>query len=329
MRSTVGALLSVALGATVFSPALTHADADHHMHIQSANAVDVWDAMCDAMPDDCDDATSESISVTTGADAIRVLDDAGLHKGVILSLAYFFGFPELAGSKYDSHDLVQAENLYVAEQVSSFPNRLAGFFSVNPLADYAIEEVTHWLRDGRLTGLKLHLANSDLDLQNQNHVTKLRAVFAVMNEFEAPVVIHLRNRNPEYGYKEARLFIDDVAGHAPNVAIQLAHIAGWGGYDAETDSAIQAFLDAFDDGTLDRSQVWFDIAAVVDTKMPEDNAVQLSARLREIGLERVLFATDWDEVDPKPHITMLEENLPLSEGELKILLSNEAPYLRQ
>lgn len=329
MRIAPATRLVLVFASAVLTASPVHAGADHHMHIQSQNAVEVWDAMCEAMPDDCDDKTSVSINVSTGADAIRVLDDASLHKGVILSLAYFFGFPELAGSKFDSRDLVRAENAYVAQQVSYFPARLTGFFSVNPLSDYAIEEITYWLQHGGLTGLKLHLANSDVDLQNQDHITKLRAVFDLMNEYERPVVIHLRNLNPEYGYEDARLFIEQIAMHAPKVTIQLAHIAGWGGYDAGTDGAIQAFMDAIDNGTLDRSQVWFDIAAVVDTESPDDNADQLIARLREIGLDRVLFATDWDEVDPKSHIAELKEYLSLSDDEWTQLMSNEAPYLHR
>jgi len=323
------ARLALVFGCTVLAAAPAYADADHHMHIQSQNAVAVWHAMCEAIPDDCDDETPVSINLSTGADAIRVLDEASLHKGVILSLAYFYGFPELAGSKFDSRDLVRAENAYVARQVSYFPDRLTGFFSVNPLSDYAIEEITYWLQHGGLIGLKLHLANSDLDLQNQAHVAKLRAVFDVMNEHERPVVIHLRNLNPEYGYDDANLFIDQVAKHAPKVTIQLAHISGWGGYDDGTDGAIQAFMDAIDDGILDRSQVWFDIAAVVDTEMPEEDDARLTARLREIGLDRVLFATDWDEVDPKSHIAELREFLSLSDDEWTQLMSNEAPYLHR
>ena len=167
------------------------------------------------------------------------------------------------------------------------------------MADYAIEEITHWLQDGRLTGLKLHLANSGLDLRNQDHISKLCAIFVLMNDFERPIVIH------------------------------LAHIAGWGGYDAATDRAIQAFLDACDEGTLDRSRIWFDIAAVVDAKMHDEDAARLTARLRDIGLDRVLFATDWNEVDPRSHIDTLRNTLTLSDIEWAQLMSNEVPYLHQ
>jgi len=314
------------LSSTLLAAASTFAGADHHMHIHSDSAAEVWAAMCDAMPGSCDDEMQAPTSASTGSDAIQVLDAAGLDKGLILSLGYFYGVPELADSKFNDYRLVRAENAYVAEQVSNFPDRLVGFFSVNPLAEYAIEEVTYWAEHGGLAGLKLHLANSDIDFKNPLHIAKLCEVFDVMNEFALPVVIHLRNRNPEYGYADAALFINEVAKYAPKVTLQLAHVAGWGGYDAQTDGAVKAFLDAIDDGVLDRSKVWFDIAALVTTRMPDKVYASLPARLREIGFDRLLFATDWDEVDPKSHIATVRKHLSLSDEEWGQLMSNEAPY---
>ena len=149
-----------------------------------------------------------------------------------------------------------------------------------------------------------------------------------MNEFGLPVVIHLRNRNPDYGYDEAALFIRDIAAQSPNVMLQLAHIGGWGDYDAQTDGAIRAFLDAIEKGALDRSRVWFDLAAVVLPESPGSYA-SLPERMRDIGFDRLLFGTDWDEFEPLAYREMLRRTLSLSEGEWDELFGNEAPYLRR
>ena len=298
---------------------------DHHMHIQSADAVNVWYAMCDAMPDDCGD---DEVLTTSGSHAIAVLDVASLEKGAILSLAYFYGVPELAGSEFDDHRLVHNENAYVAAEVRRFPDRLKGFFSVNPLAEYALGEVRYWAGRDDLAGLKLHLANSGFDFDDADHVAKLRAIIDVMNEHSLPVVIHLRNRDPNYGYDHAALFIDRVARHAPNVVFQLAHAAGWGGYDEGTDGAIQAFLDAIARGDLERDNIWFDVAAVVSDDVQDADLARFQKRLREIGLDRVLFASDWDEAAPATYILEMGSRLSLDDEEWARLLDNEAPFFR-
>lgn len=301
---------------------------DHHMHIHSTNGAAAWAALCAAAEDPCGADEQPPGSALGAADAIRALDEAGLTKGAVLSLAYFYGAPELSGSRFDDPALVRAENEYVALEVARFPDRLVGFFSVNPLSDYAIGEVSYWAGRGGLVGLKLHLANSRVDLRDPEHQAKLAAVIGVMNDHAMPVVIHLRDRDAGYGYEAAALFIDRVAGPMPAVTIQLAHVAGWGGYDTATDEAMRAFLDAFDKGVLDRTRVWFDLAAVVTPDMPDTVCAGLGQRLREIGLDRLLFGSDWDEADPDDYLAALGQCLQFGDPELRVLVGNGAPYLR-
>ncbi len=301
---------------------------DHHMHIHSENVTAVWTAMCDTMPGACGELT-QGPPPLAATDAIQTLDEAGIEKGVILSTAYFFGVPELTGSEFDNYKLVRAENEYVARQVAYFPGSLVGFFSVNPLKEYAVHEVSYWAETGGLDGLKLHLANSDFKFDDEEHIAQLRAIFGVLNDYSLPVGIHLRNRNPEYGYKQADIFIEQVVKHAPNVTLHLAHMGGWGGWDEGTDGAVQAFLDAIERGDLDRDLVWFDLAAVVISQLPDEAYESLSGRLRDIGLDRVLFATDWPaREDPKAHIETLKSRLELTAEEWDVVLNNQAPYLQ-
>jgi uncharacterized protein len=244
----------------------------------------------------------------------------------LLSLGYMFGMPELAGTPSDSPDLVRAENRYVADEVQHYPERLVGFFSVNPLADYALAEVTYWAGRGELAGLKLQLANSNVDLRNPEHLARLAEVFRPLDEHGLPVVVHLRNRNPEYGYEDAANFIEQVARPSPGVTLYIAHLGGWGGYDPATDAALQAFLDAIDRGDLERDRVWFDIAAIVHPAIPPTGLEAVPGRLRQIGLDHVLFATDWDRPITEDRIAQYRSAVPLSDAEWAIVLSNRAPY---
>jgi hypothetical protein len=106
-------------------------------------------------------------------------------------------------------------------------------------------------------------------------------------------------------------------------------MAGWGGYDDGTDGAVQAFLDAFADGVLDRERFWFDVAAVVDAEMPDAVLASVRHRVREIGFDRLLFASDWDEAEPAVYMSLLKERLRMSAEETDLLMNNEAPYIQQ
>src|SRR6185295_6155629 len=99
---------------------------------------------------------------------IHLLDSAGARRAVVLSEAYWFGSPLMPGidrsvSIADEQASVRAENDGVADQVARYPNRLVAFCSVNPLKSYAIQELERCAADPRFSGLKLHLANSDVD----------------------------------------------------------------------------------------------------------------------------------------------------------------------
>jgi len=310
--------------------------ADHHMHLRSSDNTALWAAICKKMPDACPPDLPMPPSVNSAEEAVAALDAAGLEKGLVLSLAYFYGMPEMADSEFNRAEFARKENAFVAEQVGKFPDRLVGFFSVNPLSDYALDEVRYQVELGALHGMKLHFANSAVDLGNAEHIAKLKAIFAVLNEHGLPVVIHLRNRSPEYGAETVKTFIDEVLVPAPKVTVQLAHLVGWGGFDSVTDGAIQAFLDAIADGRLDRSRVYFETSAVIAPGLPElaqvkDEALPgIAARLREIGFDRILFGTDWDVLgSPAENIAVLKSRLGLTEDELDQLLSNQASWLTQ
>lgn len=105
-----------------------------------------------------------------------------------------------------------------------------------------------------------------------------------------------------------------------------------------------AFVEAFDDGTLDSDRFTFDVAIVVrhpggtaaDTawlqRMSDQNA-RLVARMREIGLDRVVYSTDWPFWPPGEPLVrgiagnraLLREALPLTSAELERIFRNRGP----
>ena len=318
----------LAAAAALFIGPAAFGSGDHHMHIYSPAGAAVWQAMCDVMSGGCGEYELPEAGKLAADDAVRVLDEAGLQKGAILSLAYFYGYPRLAASEFDDHAYVRGENEYVRQEVAKYPDRLVGFFSFNPLADYAVDEARYWGRQGELAGLKLHLTNSGFDFGDPEHMRRLLAVLEVTNGYSMPVVIHMRPGGSDYGYDHAAQFITQIASRLPSTDWYLAHMAGWGGYDAGTDGAIQAFLDAFANGSLDRSRVWFDLAAVVSDDLPASALTMLRGKIDRIGIDRIVFGSDWDEVEPASYLDSLKTHLRLSEAEWQKLVDNQAPFFR-
>src|SRR5258708_28762811 len=99
---------------------------------------------------------------------IAQLDAAGIQRAAVLSLAYAHGSPSLRGD--DEYAQVRAENDWTQQQVAQYPNRLRALCSVNPLREYAIAELERCAKNPNLRhGLKLHFANSQVDLRNPEH----------------------------------------------------------------------------------------------------------------------------------------------------------------
>src|SRR5205085_3816070 len=123
-----------------------------------------------------------------------------------------------------------------------------GLCGVNPLKDYAVAEVERCAVDPFLkAGLKLHFGNSDVDLDNAEHVQRLRRVFRAANDRRMAIVIHMHpsfTRQRPYGAKQARAFLDEVLPSAPDVPVQIAHLTGAGTYDEPaTDEALSVFVE--------------------------------------------------------------------------------------
>ena len=109
------------------------------------------------------------------------------------------------------------------------------------------------------------------------------------------IAVHMRtsfDNQRRYGADEARVFLNELLSAAPDVPVQIAHLAGAGGYEPATDSALGVFVDAIAKQDPRMKNVWFDVTAVVRPEMSPDELRQIAARIRQIGIERVLYGSD-------------------------------------
>lgn len=295
---------------------------DHHVHAFSP-AVGQWLERELELP---------SLPPLGSEELILAMDDGGVAKAALLSNAYFFA--NSTAKQPEDLEAFRAENDRVAETVVRYPDRLVGFCGINPLAESALPEMERCATDLGLAGVKLHLANSEVDLRRPDHVERLGEVFGRANDLGLVIVIHMRTQHPEYGSEDAQIFMNEVLPEAPDVPVQIAHMGGWGGYDPATDNALGVFAHG-----LSRDNVFFDLSAVVRTVRdsggvvtpewwPERRYERLMDRIRTLGLERVVFGTDWPEWTSVGYWNDLETNLALTPEEFDALLTNRVPWLR-
>jgi predicted TIM-barrel fold metal-dependent hydrolase len=262
---------------------------------------------------------------------VAMLDSAGIQRALVLALGYSWGNPRR--NVENEYEKVKAENDWVAAQVARYPERLRAFCSFNPLKEYALEELARCGTIPQLrSGLKLHIGNATLNYHDAQHRERLRAVFRAANERRIAIVIHIRasgSQGVPYGREEARIFFDSILPAAPDIPVQIAHLAGWGGYDAITDSALSVFVEAIARQDPRMRQLWFDVTTVARNATP-DEANLIATRIRQLGVQRVLFGSDaatGGNLPPRESWADFRK-LPLTDAEFQTIASNVAPYMR-
>jgi uncharacterized protein len=265
-------------------------------------------------------------------DLIAEMDAAGIRQAVVLSMAYQFGNPYRPPVK-DEYKQVKAENDWTSAQVGQFPGRLFVFCGVNPLRDYAVSEIERCSHDPNLRiGLKLHFGNSDVNLDNPEHVRKLQEVFRAADAHRMAIVVHLHpnfDHHRPYGKKEAQIFLTQVLPTAPHSPVQIAHLAGSGGFDdPATDSALSVFLEAIANHDARVSHLYFDISGVAGLGDWRNKKELIASRIRQAGVHRILFGSDgaWTGFTPLRAVKAFDE-LPLTREEFHVIDTNVAPYM--
>jgi len=293
---------------------------DHHQHLFSPGIVALL--------------ASPAVKPLDAHRLVALLDEAGIRRAVVLSVAYMYGRPSRVVE--DEYGKVRAENDWTAAQAAQYPDRLRAFCGVNPLKEYALREIARCAADQRLRhGLKLHFGNSDVRLEVPEHAARLREVFAAANRHGMAIAVHMRasvSLKRPYGREQARIFLEQLLTAAPDVPVQVAHFAGTGpGYDdPPAHEVMEALADAVAQGDPRTRRLWFDIATVVDREIAPDTAARVAALVRRVGVDRVLFGSDAATAPERSPNAWWEalRRLPLSDAELARIASNEAPYWR-
>lgn len=261
----------------------------------------------------------------TADDLVRLMDQAGIRRAVVLSAAYAFSDKDLPPSP-DEYANVRAENDWTARQVVQFPDRLVGFCAVSPIQEYALAEIRRCATELHLRGLKLHFGNSGVDIAQPEHLAMVQAVFREANGLGLPIAVHVQ-RGDDPGVEQAEILLAQVLPLAPDIVVQIAHLAGSG--PGWNDEALAVFAEAVARGDPRTARLYFDLATVAEDQS-HDRLTQLARRIRQIGVGRILYGSDgaWGgRPTPRQQWGMFQGMVPLSEAEIAAIARNAAPYL--
>jgi len=307
LRRTLPLLIALLPTAAVAQPAV-----DHHQHLFSP-------------------ALASLINGTpiSAAELVQHLDEAGIKRAVVLSTAYSFSNP--TRKVQNDAELVRADNDWTAEQVARYPDRLIGFCGINPLKDYALGELARCAKNPNLArGVKLHFGNSFVEYHNPQHIEQVKRVFRAANGYGMAIVVHMRaNTSQKMGREEALVFLNELLPAAPDVTVQIAHLGGAGGVEpAIFDEVLGVFVEAIAKGDPRTKNLWFDVTSVAVNLTPA-NAARIVERIRQLGVQRILFGSDAPTPNNLPRLTWAAfRKLPLTDAEFRTIENNVAPYVR-
>ena len=120
--------------------------------------------------------------------------------------------------------------------------------------------------------------------------------FRAANDRRMAIVVHIRptvSRPRPYGAAQARAFIANVLPSAPDIVVQIAHLAGAGGYDdPAVDEALGVYADAIAAKDPRTARVYFEVSGVAGVGDWRVKADKIVARIRQIGVSRILYGSD-------------------------------------
>ncbi|MFL5604949.1 MAG: amidohydrolase family protein [Gemmatimonadaceae bacterium] len=194
-----------------------------------------------------------------------------------------------------------------------------------------LRELERCATSGGFRGIKLHFGNSGVDLTNARDVESVRQVFRAANERHMSIVVHFAPHGTPTGRGVAQTFVSQVLSAAPDIPIQIAHLASEGRLDARADSALAVFAEAIAAHDPRVQNLWFDVTTTVTPQISAKNADLVASRIRQLGVQRILYGSDTPDKNhlaPREGWEAFRKMLPLTEEEFRTIATNVPPYGR-
>jgi|GEM_PF-439900 len=302
---------------------------DHHVHLLSPQLLSDWKSLdAEFSRGDVDYTEVERIFESQKIDGAFLVSMAHLYSSPEMQ----FSVPEGADPKKLERERVVRENDFIARSVARYPDRAVGFFSVNPLSDYATDEMNRCFQRG-LTGMKLHLPACGVDLREAVHVKKMQESFQWAARKHVPVLLHLFTPEPDGDVRAlSRLFWKEVVGPCAELELHLAHLGAASGFNAASATVLEEFeLYQQSNDAAEGQRVFFDLSGAIlaeetDGIPPtsQESCQRLATYIKRIGLERFLFASDYPVFSKSATVDALRAGLGFPPEEFRTLLNNRS-----
>ena len=230
---------------------------------------------------------------------------SGSQKAIVLSSAYIWATVNTGTTPEDSAQQivdVQNENNFTSEQCNIYPDRLIPFLGVDPLKDYAISEIDRCVETLGMQGLKLHFANSAVDLSKADQLEQIKAVLTQSVHHQLPCIIHFGEpgQTDDYNVNQMQIFIDSILTQISGLCISFAHSTGYDCFPDSTASTFSMLIDADNSNKiLQENKIFVDISAVMRGDSIEGacpitpaNLENFSNLIESWGVERVFWGSD-------------------------------------
>jgi len=202
---------------------------------------------------------------------IKEMDQAGIDKSVVFGVDWGLALGEPNASILDLND-------YVLSAVKNYPDRLIGFFTIDPRRKNAEKLFEEYLDKG-MSGLKLHPTTGYLP--NGPEAYKL---YLIALKRKVPILSHSGYSYNLLGSLAKPSFFDHVTTDIPDLKLCLAHMSG---------GAVEELIDMM----FFKPNVYCDISTqgqISVTSSPPNFYLDLKHMLNYGAIQkRVLFGSDW------------------------------------
>lgn len=293
--------------------ATAKASFDSHVHIMSPDLISYWKSL--GIP------FSQTDAIYANIDTIMEKNNADYVN--LIGMGYVFTSHEYYEGE-DRQEKMQSENNYLFESAQKYPKRITPYFAIDPLQDFAVEEMERCYGMFSKCGVKLHFNASQVYLTEPVHLEKVTRVFKKSAEYDLPILLHFDNWHPKFGKRDLGIMMDTLLKDIPPVTLQIAHFGTSGGFNEKTKAFIDAYLELKNDDRIPEGhEIIFDISAVALDKdsegveaLTDEGFETLKVYIDKIGIENIVFGTDYPLYTSDDYYKILKENVGLSEKEL-------------
>jgi len=207
---------------------------------------------------------------TTGEKLVAAMDAAGVDISCIFAhdTGLAIGEPEVG---------IEEQNRLIAGAVKRFPDRLLGFFAIDPRRPDGLDMFQRFVEDEGLRGLKLHPTTGFYPYD-----PGVYPYYEKCMEYGIPVLFHTGTQPSPMKFRYARpINVDDVAADFPDLPIIMAHV----GHQMWNEALAVASV---------KTNIYFDISnwQMVFNRNPGEFYRVLREIIDEVGPWKVFFGTD-------------------------------------